>query len=57
MTNLLNILNENNVKGIVVCGVATNYCCRATSVDGYHLGFDVCFVEDCIAASSQKAHA
>lgn len=41
---------------MVVSGVATNYCCRAASVDAFHLGFNVTMLSDCLAAASIKKH-
>ncbi|KAL4465722.1 hypothetical protein ABPG72_015123 [Tetrahymena utriculariae] len=55
-TALLDYLKEKSIQEVVVCGIATNYCCRATSVDAFHLGFNVAMLSDCLAASTQERH-
>lgn len=50
------MLKARGVKTIVLCGVATHYCVKATAVDGFHLGFDVLLLEDCIGAKSEVNH-
>ncbi|KAL4426587.1 hypothetical protein ABPG74_009279 [Tetrahymena malaccensis] len=55
-TALLSYLKENSIQEVVICGIATNYCCRATSVDAFHLGFKVTMLSDCLAASTQDRH-
>lgn len=40
-TELTDLLREKNVERIVVCGLATDYCVRATTLDGISAGFGV----------------
>lgn len=39
-------LRENDVGGIVVCGIQTNMCCETTARVGANLGFDMRFAVD-----------
>ena len=47
-TNLNNILRERGVNRIFVCGVATNYCVKATAIDGIKLGYTVIVLLDAV---------
>jgi nicotinamidase/pyrazinamidase len=47
-TELANILREKGVKRVVVCGIATDYCVRATAHDALQEGFEVLVLEDAI---------
>ncbi len=40
-TSLARQLQEAGVEGLVVCGLATDYCVRATALDGLKAGFQV----------------
>jgi nicotinamidase-related amidase len=39
-------LRENDVDGILVCGIQTNMCCETTARVGANLGFDMRFAID-----------
>lgn len=39
-------LREQDLGGIVVCGITTNHCCETTARVGGNLGYDVRFVLD-----------
>jgi nicotinamidase/pyrazinamidase len=47
-TNLADVLRERGVKRVIVCGLATDYCVRATAQDALKEGFEVLVVEDAI---------
>ena len=47
-TELARILRERGVHRVVVCGIATDYCVRATAQDALHEGFEVLVLEDAI---------
>jgi nicotinamidase/pyrazinamidase len=47
-TELAKILREKGVTGVVVCGIATDYCVRATAHDALQEGFEVLVLEDAI---------
>jgi nicotinamidase/pyrazinamidase len=43
-------LRERGVTDLYVCGLATDYCVRASAIDARHEGFDVTVVSDAIRA-------
>ncbi len=43
-------LREKGVRRIFVCGLATDYCVRATALDGRKEGFEVVVLEDAVRA-------
>lgn len=45
---LAEILRERGVDRVYVCGLATDYCVRASAIDACGEGFDVTVVEDAI---------
>ncbi len=47
-TNLAAFLKDAEVDHIVVCGLATDYCVKATALDGLKAGLGVTVVEDAI---------
>jgi nicotinamidase/pyrazinamidase len=47
-TELAEILREKGVRRVVVCGLATDYCVRATAHDALKEGFEVVVLEDAI---------
>ena len=47
-TELAKILRDKGVKRVVVCGIATDYCVRATANDAIQEGFEVLVLEDVI---------
>jgi nicotinamidase/pyrazinamidase len=47
-TELAKILREKGVNRVVVCGIATDYCVRATAHDALQEGFQVLVLEDAI---------
>lgn len=53
-TELAVFLNEQSIRRVVICGVKTNVCVRATAQDAFANGFDVCVVRD--ASNSNRVH-
>jgi len=49
-TELEGLLREREVRSLVVCGLATDYCVKATALDGIRLGFGVELLADSVAA-------
>jgi nicotinamidase/pyrazinamidase len=49
-TELEPLLRDRGVRRLVVCGLATDYCVRATALDGVRLGFEVELLADAVAA-------
>ena len=49
-TALEGILRDARIERVVVCGLATDYCVRATALDAARLGFEVTVLGDAIAA-------
>jgi nicotinamidase-related amidase len=47
-SDLARILRDRGVERVAVCGLATDYCVRATTIDAAAEGFDVSLVEDAI---------
>ena len=49
-TELEALLRERDVRRVVVCGLATDYCVSATALDAIRLGFEVELLADAVAA-------
>jgi nicotinamidase/pyrazinamidase len=47
-SDLAQQLRDHDVDHVYVCGLATDYCIRATAIDACREGFDVTVVEDAI---------
>jgi len=47
-TNLAEILKEKGIKKVYICGVATEYCVKATVLDALKHGFEVYILKDAI---------
>ncbi len=45
-TGLREYLDSLNIKRIFICGLALDYCCYFTAVDGVDFGYDVYFLLD-----------
>lgn len=53
-TDLYLVLTELKVKTVVITGVMTNICVRATAHDAFFLGYNVIIPEDTCRASCQR---
>jgi nicotinamidase/pyrazinamidase len=49
-TELDGLLRERGVERVVVCGLATDYCVRATALDAVRLGYRVELLAEAVAA-------
>ncbi len=49
-TGLEAMLRASHVTEVVVCGLATDYCVRATALDAVRLGFQATLLTDAVAA-------
>jgi nicotinamidase/pyrazinamidase len=49
-TELEPLLRAGGVERVVVCGLATDYCVKATALDAVRLGFEVTLLGDAAAA-------
>ncbi|WP_456421948.1 nicotinamidase [Thermococcus sp.] len=47
-TNLADILRERGVRRVYICGVATEYCVKATALDALKHGFEVYLLRDAV---------
>jgi nicotinamidase/pyrazinamidase len=47
-SELAQIMRDHGVDRVYVCGLATDYCVRASAIDACEEGFDVTVVEDAI---------
>jgi len=47
-SDLAQILREAGVERVAVCGLATDYCVRASALDALREGFDVTLVSDAV---------
>ncbi len=45
-TGLAGYLKSLNIKRIFICGLALDYCCYSTAIDGINFGFEVYFLID-----------
>jgi len=49
-TELEDLLRQRNIERVVVIGLATDYCVRATAIDAHMLGFGTTVVRAAVAA-------
>lgn len=53
-TPLLDVLQDNAIDHVYVCGVATEYCVQATALDARKNGFATSLLTNCIAGVEAK---
>ena len=49
-TELEALLRDRDITRVVICGLATDYCVKATALDAVRLGFDVTLLGTAVAA-------
>jgi nicotinamidase/pyrazinamidase len=49
-TELEEMLRDDGIEGVVVIGLATDYCVKATALDAVALGFETAILVDAVAA-------
>jgi nicotinamidase-related amidase len=55
-TPLISWLNELRVDTLIVTGVSTSGCVRATTIDAFSYNFSVVVVEDCVFDRAETPH-
>ena len=55
-TELDALLARSGVRRLVVCGLATDYCVKATALDGVRLGYETAVLLDAIRAVNLAPH-
>ena len=53
-SNLEEILKQNNIKTVFVCGFTTDHCVKETMNSLIEKGFDCIMVSDCTATKNNK---
>lgn len=53
-TELEGLLRKRRIERICVCGIATDYCVRATALDAVRLGFSVTLLGQAVAAVNRE---
>jgi len=57
MTCMADVLREHEIKRVVICGIATDYCVKCTAIDSAKGGFQTIVVEDATKAVDQDEDA
>ena len=55
-TRLTSVLHTLGIKTLVMTGVGTNVCVESTARDGYMQDYNIVFLSDCTATSTQAFH-
>lgn len=55
-TDLADRLKASGIENVLVCGVKTNVCCRATTVDAASYGFRTWMISDMLATNTEELH-
>ena len=55
-TDIHTRLSEAGCDSVVICGVMTHLCCETTAREAFHHGYDVYFVADANATSTDEMH-
>jgi nicotinamidase/pyrazinamidase len=49
------LLRDHGIERVVVCGLATDYCVKATALDALRLGYETAVITDGVAAVNLEA--
>ena len=55
-TPLMHYLRAAKVKRVIICGLVSNFCVLATTIDALSRGFTVQVPPDCVGATSMDRH-
>ena len=53
-TPLIEVLQQNGVENVVVCGIKTNVCCRQTAIDAASHGFKTYIIRDMTSTNNNE---
>ena len=53
-TDLDRVLRERGIENVLVCGVKTNVCCRATATDAYSHKFRTYMISDMLGTNTRE---
>lgn len=53
-TDLERVLREKGVENVLICGVKTNVCCRATATDAYSYRFRTYMISDMLGTNTPE---
>ena len=56
-TELRGMLGANNTRSLFVAGESTSGCVRASVIDAFSFGYQVCVVENCVFDQNRVSHA
>ena len=55
-TDLDTILHRMQINALILAGITTSWCVRATAVDGYQRDFGILLAKDCLAGFTREDH-
>ena len=53
-TPLLEILQQNGIENVLVCGIKTNVCCRQTAIDSVSHNYKTYMIRDMLSTNTQE---
>jgi len=55
-TNLEEILYEEEIKQLILCGINTHACVRMTAIDAFQRDFEIIIATDCVESYDEQHH-
>ena len=55
-TNLEEILNEEGIQQLILCGINTHACVRMTAIDAFQRDFEIIIATDCVESYDKEHH-